>query len=921
MRKAIAIVLYTVLFFNWVSIPIVQAANQDIQIHTIPITPPNMSPIVSYTDQDIRVVNARNHIAGSPLCGGPGQKACGDKPAVFKRAAVGSCPAGSFFDVGRWACYSCPSGYSRSLASIDDYKACQKQRAKPKLLGSFMSAQKQGNVCPSGSFFDGIRGGECWKCPSNYNRTVFHVEAYNACQKGGVFGPVARAELVKKAECNAGEIKDGIGGNGGSCWTCPDGTDRTVFAVNSNKACEKSEWFDFAKAIKKADLTCPAGEVFDFTGLTQQDLQSRPEFRGVSKPSPVKSGTCWACPEGYDRTMSSVKANDACRAKFMVWKPGVYKNPGLFGFAKPGDVEKVLMNIIKRDPDLVASALSAAVKEVSRTNRVAESQVLRSEVERLKNSPSESTVAGAIIMRRMMAAIADPSKATDNEKALVEAFGRYIQDRRTFMAKEALAAYDAWKAADQEARNARNRNNMLGLIDYGTVPPDFTNVVAGTFVSEEANAVVSTAAGLAAGSIPVVGVVLGDLVSIATGQTLSAFSDFSSPDSVVQSSVRNAVEIAIGKAIEIFMQKMVKSTAEHAFINVISQQVATGAARSTAVRAASQASTRLLSALSGAGPAVIIAVQGMILSISIDNLIQITEAQGRLNASLATAKQPVGINDLTRLAKTSEGVSEMLTYWGFLTSEDFKAGNTFMRDWKVAFASVEDVLSGKSSSTPASWKAISGGAVEIGAGPEGQVSIVNEKEEVYSYNPTQKRWNKLSGLLRNIDVRKDGSPVGVNSEGDVFAFVNNNWTQLAGKASDIGVGANDATWIVGVNKINGGYEILKWTNGKFQKVTGGAVRLDVGPQGNPWVTNEKGEVFTFANNRWEHQRQAPKAKDIGVGANGAVFIAGMDGNVYGLNNGKWNQLPKTGKVERVSVDQSGAVWVVTDQQKIFTYGK
>ncbi|WP_417794480.1 tectonin domain-containing protein [Terasakiella pusilla] len=865
-------------------------------------------------------MNARNHVPGSPQCGGAGQQPCGAKPAIFKRAAVGSCPTGSVFDVGKWACFKCPSGYERSWAPIDDYKACQKKRAQPKLLGTFMSASKRGNVCPSGSFYDGIRGGECWKCPSGYGRTWAHVEAHNACQKDGVFGPVARAELVNRGTCNAGEIKDGIGGNGGSCWTCPEGTDRTIFAINSNKACEKSEWFDFKKAEKVSDLTCPAGEVFDFTGLTQYDLNVRPEFKGVSKPSTVQSGTCWACPEGYDRTMSGVKANDACRAAFMVWKPGVFKEPGLFGFAKPGTVEKVLMNIATRSPDLIASAAKAAAQEVARTNNKPEAELLSKEVKALKETPSASTVASAIVMRRIMTAISDPAKATNDEKELAKAFGKYIQERRTFMAKEALAAYEAWKLADEEERRKRNRNNMLSLIDYGTVPPEFGNVVAGTMLSDDANSVVASAAGYAAGAIPVVGVVLGDLVSVATGETLNAFGNFSSPDAIVRFGAKNAIEIALGKAVELFMQKMVESTARNAYFNVLAQQLIADVARETAIKTASQSSARLLSTLSGAGPTAIIAVQGMILSMSIDNFIKITEAKGRLNAALKYAEQPIGLSELARIAKTPEGIAELLTNWGYLTSADLKPGNVFMRDWVAAFQGVEDILSGKST-LGKSWKAVNGAATDIGAGPDGQIAVVNSKMEVFTYTESKKHWNKLNGALLHIDVRKDGMPVGINSEGKIYAFVNNDWRQLPGLASDVGVGANDDTWIIGTEKTNGGFEIMKWENNKFQKVGGGAMRIDVDPNGNPWVVNDKGQVYVNDNNRWQGFPQAPKAADISVGGNGAVYIAGVDGAVYGLNNGNWNKLPVTDKVVRLSVDQAGDVWAVTDRQKLFTFSR
>lgn len=56
--------------------------------------------------------------SGVSTCGGltPNgslEPPCAATAAVFESAAVGNCPSGSFFDLGTWACYSCPSGYDR----------------------------------------------------------------------------------------------------------------------------------------------------------------------------------------------------------------------------------------------------------------------------------------------------------------------------------------------------------------------------------------------------------------------------------------------------------------------------------------------------------------------------------------------------------------------------------------------------------------------------------------------------------------------------------------------------------------------------------------------------------------------------------------------------------------------------------------
>ena len=41
-------------------------------------------------------------------------------------------------------------------------------------------------------------------------------------------------------------------------------------------------------------------------------------------------------------------------------------------------------------------------------------------------------------------------------------------------------------------------------------------------------------------------------------------------------------------------------------------------------------------------------------------------------------------------------------------------------------------------------------------------------------------------------------------------MITTNWEHQTGKAYDIGVGANNAVWVIGTNATGGGYGIFKW---------------------------------------------------------------------------------------------------------------
>ena len=137
------------------------------------------------------------------------------------------------------------------------------------------------------------------------------------------------------------------------------------------------------------------------------------------------------------------------------------------------------------------------------------------------------------------------------------------------------------------------------------------------------------------------------------------------------------------------------------------------------------------------------------------------------------------------------------------------------------------------------------------------------------------------------------------------------WIPVAGRATDIGVGANGTVWIIGKQNVSGSYDIERWMGTQFVKVPGGAVRVDVGPWGTPWVVNASGDIFYRKNKVWN---QIPgKAKDIGVGANGTVWVLGNKAVFGGFEIFRWTgstfvKIP--GAAVRIDVDPNGNPWVV-----------
>ncbi|MFT7687045.1 MAG: hypothetical protein ACI9FB_002394 [Candidatus Azotimanducaceae bacterium] len=320
------------------------------------------------------------------------QALCGTGPATFESNAVGECPSGSFADVGTWGCYQCPIGFDRGVAHVDSDRACTKTaRGLPK--PRFKKSDYIKTVCPSGSFFDPIRGGECWSCPKGYTRSIAHVEWPDACVKlagedvkkvtehskgTGIFGTdcprsqfwdgvdgkchscpsgynrswnhvhsaaacskyVAgsqrKATIQGVAECPDGSFGDFLMDpeKGGKCYACAAGYDRTLFErVDSHKACETSPELDFSEAIKVTGLSCAAGTMFDFISTNDSNVRKKLREDGVPSDSydSDNDGTCWSCPPGATRSWSAVYADDACVLADVGWTLPPFRAPGLVG--------------------------------------------------------------------------------------------------------------------------------------------------------------------------------------------------------------------------------------------------------------------------------------------------------------------------------------------------------------------------------------------------------------------------------------------------------------------------------------------------------------------------------------------------------------------------------------------------------------
>jgi hypothetical protein len=144
------------------------------------------------------------------------------------------------------------------------------------------------------------------------------------------------------------------------------------------------------------------------------------------------------------------------------------------------------------------------------------------------------------------------------------------------------------------------------------------------------------------------------------------------------------------------------------------------------------------------------------------------------------------------------------------------------------------------------------------------------------------------------------------------------------------------TWSITGNAANiGGDSIAHFNSatGQWTSVDGGAIKVDVGPNGQPWIVNKQGVIFNrtrgqtgYVDGTW--QVVPGSATDIAVGADGSVWAVGtasanIGGNTilhYKAPNGttaaSWDQVD--GGAVRVAVGPYGQPWLVNAQGQIFS---
>lgn len=484
-------------------------------------------------------------------------------------------------------------------------------------------------------------------------------------------------------------------------------------------------------------------------------------------------------------------------------------------------------------------------------------------------------------------------KVSAAERTLLSSSEDAVDDYQTFLAEQALQAYQAWDVADKKKNEA-----------YSTV------MVAGVGVAS-----VATGFGASAG--------LYAMGAEALRNELWPLPDFTDITlrSVIEDQVKGqAVGLVYTKALlskpvlrKLFPSDAAAKVAKKALTEAteayekklgqfIMQKLSKKVAQKAAAKGAGVTAKAVAKAFASAGPQILAEVAIDTVIAYLEMQIERANAEPRLKANVAEAKRSFKVK---RLLATVKGSNEVSAQWaaamgGAVTPAKAdkvaiqKAAGVVLATYEPAPAKVTAAQAPKKAAVQAAskWVKIGGSARDVAVGSDGTTYAIGVKKggkggyQIFKRAKTANKWTKISGAATRVAVMGTQAWV-VTSDGQIFSQLGNKWKKVPGPAAqDIGA-SSTGVWIIDVNGKIHKREGNGWTN-----VLGTAYRIDIDADG------------------------------IAIGGTDVVAIADIDGQVRTWNSVQkiWTVTPGVSGVSSIGVTPDGRIWAVLQDGGILSNG-
>ena len=189
-------------------------------------------------------------------------------------------------------------------------------------------------------------------------------------------------------------------------------------------------------------------------------------------------------------------------------------------------------------------------------------------------------------------------------------------------------------------------------------------------------------------------------------------------------------------------------------------------------------------------------------------------------------------------------------------------------------------------------------------------------------------WSRISGGGTRIDLAglvpwvttdtgRVWSKSGVTSDNPSGS----GWTDRGDiDAIDIGVNTAGAVWALGgPRRSDGDYDVYRHTGGtSWTRVGGDAFRIDVAPDGTPWIVTAEGSIYRRTGvsasvpNGTGWSKFFGTGQDIGISRDGVIWLTGTDNRIYILNQQSGMDASGDGDANDPNDAPARDLWEITD---------
>jgi hypothetical protein len=145
------------------------------------------------------------------------------------------------------------------------------------------------------------------------------------------------------------------------------------------------------------------------------------------------------------------------------------------------------------------------------------------------------------------------------------------------------------------------------------------------------------------------------------------------------------------------------------------------------------------------------------------------------------------------------------------------------------------------------------------------------------------------------------------------------WGQQRGAATDIAVDGGQ-TFALGTGAALGGHPLWQEGNSGWSAFAGGGAGtvVAVDPGGNPWVVNDRHEIWHWSGAAWE--QEPGSGNYVAAGADGSVYAIGTNAvsggwTVWRWNGTRWDSV--SGGLVDLSIGTDGSVWGVNSARQVW----